>query len=63
MPNVLRLETKGCIKVDELEGGISVGRGIAYVIYLIWGVVKERLWGIPGEIHGLPNEPRRDEMS
>jgi hypothetical protein len=41
-------------KVDELEGrGISVGRRggrIAYVIYLIWGVVKERLWGIPREI-------------
>jgi len=53
-------------KVDELEGGISVGRRgerIAYVIYLIWGVVKERLWGIPREIRGLPNEPRRDEMS
>jgi hypothetical protein len=52
-------------KVDELEGRISVGRGrgkIAYVSYLIWGVVEERLWGIPREIQGLPNEPRHDEM-
>jgi hypothetical protein len=52
MRNLLRLETKGCPRVDELEGErISVGKGeggkIAYVSYLIGGVVEERLWGIP----------------
>lgn len=52
MRNVLRLETKGCqSKRDEVWWGASVGEGKgAYVIFLIRGVLKERVWGIPWEI-------------
>jgi hypothetical protein len=52
MRNVLRLETKGCRgKNRGRVGGEKRGKGKgAYVICLIWGVVWERLWGIPREI-------------